>query len=222
MNKIFWFLVVMCFVAAGVLWWLLRMSPPSDTKHFSENKIEVIEKEKHEDHSVEAAAANETEASHESEAESDAEHKVESKEMAEEDKSTATHEAEAPKHDSDTKHEKSEVVEKSKSDKKSEAKVAKEGPEAPPEIAVDMIVGKKGPFFLQLGSVPLEDWLRGNLDMTAYQGAVACKVDIPGKGANVRILMGPYANKKMALKVKAEKTSIPSDSFVTGEQKCLK
>ncbi|MBP7844365.1 MAG: hypothetical protein KA116_06075 [Proteobacteria bacterium] len=208
MNKIFWFLVVMCFVAAGVLWWLLRMSPPSDTKHFSENKIEVIEKDKHEDHSVEADTEHAADTVHEA---------------------VAEHEAEAPKHDEAPnhkeeapKHEKSEVVEKTKSDEKPEAKVAKEGPEAPPEIAVDMIVGKKGPVFLQLGSVPLEEWLRGNLDLNAYQGAVACKVEIPGKGANVRILMGPYANKKMALKAKAEKTSIPSDSFVTGEQKCLK
>jgi cell division protein FtsN len=93
--------------------------------------------------------------------------------------------------------------------------------EEAPVMDVSMIVGEKGPFFVQLKSYPLQEWKDGKMDRSHHAPALACKVKIESKGEFVRVLRGPYKTKKIAMNnLKKIKIKEP-EAFVTGVQKCL-
>lgn len=95
---------------------------------------------------------------------------------------------------------------------------------------VFLTAGKQGPFFLQVRSLPEENFqedavrdvvasLRTDLKM---ESVVACRVSLGARGRWNRILVGPYDSRKEAMaKLPSVKGRMKSLVFWTGAQNCL-
>jgi cell division septation protein DedD len=194
MNKIFWFLVILCFVSAGLLYWLLKGTPANDHAPLSDKQFKSEQ--------VESTVSGETTGDKQEKEAPGATPKA-GEEIPEQIHDAAESEKSKSQHDD------------------AHGKVAPVSPEAPPENEVTMLMGKQGPFFVQLASIPVEEWLRGTTDLSKFKNTSACKVSVAGKGNYVRVLAGPYPTRQVAVDEQKDRDPSGRESLIVGVQRCL-